>query len=148
MAIGARSPQVRAPSLTRMFLSTTQDRLETAQRLWDRYLDAKADRLVTMPDDIVIDLKKKIVTNKSSDPELFDQVSRVCLRSLLANCHPDLHPWPRAPEPMQARKDVLNLMTDNIYPAFMKVKREESAKVLAVVPPSEPPGAGSCCITS
>jgi len=102
-------------------LFAEKDRLETAQRLWDRYLDPKADRLVTMPDELVNDLKKKIVTNKSSDPQLF----------------------------AKARKDVLNLMTDNIYPAFMKMKAGEGAQPAAVAPPPKPPsGGGGCCVIS
>ena len=52
-------------------LFTEQDRRETAQRLWTRYIDAKADRLVTMPDDITRNLQKEILDNKSAAPDLF-----------------------------------------------------------------------------
>ena len=49
------------------------DRKETAMRLWNRYLDPKADRMITIPDDIHNELKKEILTHGSSEVNLFDR---------------------------------------------------------------------------
>ena len=48
-------------------------------------------------------------------------------------------------------KDVLNLMTDNIYPLFIKQQKEASAKrgEAAAVTESKPqPASGGCCVIS
>ena len=56
------------------------DRKETAMRLWNRYLDPKADRMITIPDDIHNELKKEILTHGSSEVNLFDRCIKVHTR--------------------------------------------------------------------
>lgn len=101
-------------------LFTDQDRRETAMRLYTRYVDAKADRLVTIPDEITRQLQEDIVQKQTSDPKVFKK----------------------------AEADVLNLMTDNIYPAYIKAKA--AARESAPAPAAEKPagGGGGCCIIS
>ena len=72
-----------------------------------RYLDAKADRLVNVPDQISRQLQKDIFEKKSSDPKLFKK----------------------------AEEDVLNLMTDNIYPSFIKAQSSPSSDSTSTVVP-------------
>ena len=65
------------------------DRKETAMRLWNRYLDPKADRMITIPDDIHNELKKEILTHGSSEVNLFDRCIKVHTReSHLEGDHP------------------------------------------------------------
>ena len=49
-------------------------------RLWNRYLDPKADRMITIPDDIHNELKKEILTHGSSEVNLFDRCIKVHTR--------------------------------------------------------------------
>ena len=81
-------------------------------RLYTRYVDAKADRLVTIPDEITRQLQEDIVGKQTSDPKVFKK----------------------------AEADVLNLMTDNIYPAFIKAKA--AARGSAPAPAAEKPAGG------
>ena len=99
-------------------LFNEQDRRETAQRLWMRYLDAKADRLVNVPDQISRQLRKDIFEKKSSDPKLFKK----------------------------AEEDVLNLMTDNIYPSFIKAQSSPSSDSTSTVVPIAAKRASRCII--
>lgn len=99
-------------------LFNEQDRRETAQRLWMRYLDAKADRLVNVPDQISRQLQKDIFEKKSSDPKLFKK----------------------------AEEDVLNLMTDNIYPSFIKAQSSPSSDSTSTVVPIAAKRASRCII--
>ena len=101
-------------------LFTDQDRRETAGRLYARYVDAKADRLVTIPDEITRQLQKDIVDNKTSDPNVFKK----------------------------AELDVLNLMTDNIYPAFIKAQAASKPATQQAPAPQKAAGGGGCCIIS
>ena len=101
-------------------LFVEKDRVETAARLWDRYLDVKSDRRITIPDDIYSDLEKKITKDHSGAASLFDV----------------------------AIKDVLNLMTDNVYPAHVKAQdaSKKAAAPTASVTSKPQPSGGGCCL--
>jgi len=103
-------------------LFNDQDRRETADRLWFRYIDVKADRLINLPDHITRKLQKEILENKSADQKLFEA----------------------------AAADVLNLMTDNIYPAYVKEKQGVASAPAPTASQAKPPsgGGGGCCMIS
>ena len=48
----------------------------------------------------------------------------------------------------KAEMDVLNLMTDNIYPDFVKANRASSAAATAPAPAAPAPSGGGCCVVS
>ena len=74
---------------------------------------------MTLPDDLTRSLQRAIVEDQSAAPDLFEK----------------------------AAADVLNLMTDNIYPAYIKGKAAEGAApapaALAVLKAG---GGGGCCV--
>ena len=89
-------------------------------RIWTLYLDAKADRKVNLPDHIMARLKKGIVDDQNCPASLFDDAIR----------------------------DVLNLMTDNIYPVYVKAKEAKRSKASAptAAKPQPTTNSGGCCV--
>ena len=79
----------------------------------------KADRLVNIPDNIRRELEKAILQEQTGAPDVFKK----------------------------AERDVLNLMTDNIYTAYVKSQAPAPAEA-APAPSAAKPSGGGCCIVS
>jgi hypothetical protein len=95
------------------------DLVETANRLWKRYLDAEADRLVTLPDN-VHKVLEKAVKEGNVDATTFDK----------------------------ALKETLLLLTDNIYPTYLREQRKSRASGSSdsAPAPAPPSNSGGCCV--
>ena len=87
-------------------LFAEQDRLDTATRLFQRYLAATADRLVTLPDGTHSKLKQMVIDKKEAPADVFDQASQ----------------------------DTLLLMSDNIYTVFLREHNKPAAVPAAAAP--------------
>jgi len=107
-------------------LFSQRDLRDRSKRIWMRYLDDQADRQVNLPSSMVKALKKAIVDDDCAnvDVKLFDK----------------------------ANKEILKIIADNIYPAW--VKQQDSAEQHAKATPA-PPGPtihsssrGTCCVIS
>ena len=93
------------------------DRRNTAARLYDRYVDPNSNRLVTFSDDVAQGLHVAVREQKSAAPDIFEK----------------------------AEREVLNLITDNIYPKYAKAVAAEQSVTVTRTAPIEPPNTGGCC---
>ena len=93
------------------------DRRNTAARLYDRYVDPNSNRLVTFSDDVAQGLHAAVREQKSAAPDIFEK----------------------------AEREVLNLITDNIYPKYAKAVAAEQSVTVTRTAPIEPPNTGGCC---
>jgi len=107
-------------------LFSVKDFQDRSKRLWNRYLGDKAERPVNLPAPTVRNLKKYIVEEEcvSVDVKTFDK----------------------------ANKEILQVIADNVYPAWLK---DYKAKQAGANKPTEPPGGdqpavikstGGCCV--
>ncbi|KAL1523325.1 hypothetical protein AB1Y20_018271 [Prymnesium parvum] len=109
-------------------LFSSKDLVEAANRIWARYLDDKADRMVNLPASIHKVLKKEIVDNSCKNVSLntFDKANR----------------------------EMIQLITDNVYPAWVhKYKRSSQSRSVddgrpasTYELPPPPATSGSCCV--
>ena len=101
-----------------------KDFQDRCKRIWARYLDDKADRMVNLPSAVHKALKKKIVDEDcgSVDVKTFDK----------------------------ANKENLQLITDNVYPAWLKKFKPADPTEAAGGAPAPAPAAssGGCCVIS
>jgi len=101
------------------------DMKDTARRIWKMYLDDKAERMVNLPATQVKALKKVIIDNdcEKVDVKTFDK----------------------------ANKEMLNLITDNVYPAWLKKNKANAAGAATSTeasPAPAPAKSGGCCVIS
>ena len=142
-----------------------QDRKEKAATIWKTFLDAKADRPVTIPDDKHKKIMKVRLSGRASDapraahphdpppPRLLVLVTPLLPRApLLQICTDKGKPKPAseiaATDTLfnQALKETLHLITDNIYPVYLKKEAEGKGGSPAPAPAPAPKGGGCCAV--
>jgi hypothetical protein len=105
-------------------LFDSKDFCDRAKRIWQRYLDDKADRMVNLPSAVHKGLKKEIIDKDCADVgvKTFDK----------------------------ANKENLQLITDNVYPAWLKKFKPAAAAAEDASAPAPAPAAasGGCCVIS
>jgi len=108
-------------------LFAAQDFKDSCKRLWSRFLDDKADRMVNLPSAVHKKLKEEIITKDCADTDIktFDRANR----------------------------EILHLITDNVYPAWLKkfkaeAAAEASAKEAKKAAAGAAPKSGGCCTIS
>jgi len=99
------------------------DKKETAVRIWDRYLDFNSEHLVTLPDQMHRTLNKAVHADGDIPLDVF----------------------------AKAEKETLHLITDNMYPAYLK-KQQAAAATPSPAPAATTAagggggGGGGCCL--
>jgi len=108
-------------------LFAAADFKDNAKRIWKRYLDDKAERMVNLPATMIKKLKKEILDDDAAGAKTFDK----------------------------ANKEMLNLITDNVYRPWVTKKKAElegaagaSAAPATPAPAKAPASSGGCCVVS